>query len=117
MFALLCLLFAHTRCFAENQRAQASLARPERPRHDASGDDAKLEATRRRTEEMRRSASIQERSIAADMLQHASIRNTLPSEAQVTADYRNSMQRMDQALKGIDILIMMDCTGSRLRLS
>jgi len=106
-------------CDAANRRAEQSLMRPSSHHittaRDDSAHDAELRSITRRTENMRRDAAAQEHSLASTMSQQKSLSSRLPSESVVTAQYNRSQQQMDQATKGMDILIMMDCTGSMVQ--
>ena len=80
-----------------------------------SAHDAELRSITRRTESMQRDTAAQEHTLASTMSHQRSLSSRLPSEAAVTAQYNRSQQLMDQATKGMDILIMMDCTGSMVQ--
>ncbi|KAA6416643.1 MAG: MHCK EF2 kinase domain family [Trebouxia sp. A1-2] len=99
-----------------NRRAEQSLMRPSSHHittaREDSAHDAELRSITRRTESMQRDTAAQEHTLASTMSHQRSLSSRLPSEAAVTAQYNRSQQLMDQATKGMDILIMMDCTGS-----
>ncbi|DBA81130.1 TPA: hypothetical protein ACH3X2_007100 [Trebouxia sp. C0005] len=99
-----------------NRRTEQSLMRPSSHHITStcadSAHDAELRSITRQTESMRRDAAAQEHSLASTMSHQKSLSSRRPSEAAVTARYNRSQQLMDQATKGMDILIMMDCTGS-----
>lgn len=64
---------------------------------------------------MRLDTRAKEHGIASDRSHQISISKQLPTESDLTARSRSIQQQMDLATKGMDIVIVMDCTGSMVR--
>lgn len=112
VFILVPILTALSVC-ADAERSHSShRSYRSRPERGDSANDAELTAITSNAASLRSATAEQQRksSVRRESVKRQS--RALPCEASVTASYRRAQQEMDTAMKGMDITIMMDCTGS-----
>lgn len=75
-------------------------------------DDAAITSIRDQEAQLRASTRSKSRAVSQAKAQHEITSKALPTADRLAASVRSSQHRLDQRLKGMDICILMDTTGS-----